>query len=82
MRTLRLDALTCGALKPIDLVVPAGEYLALHGKSGTGKTLLLRAIADLDKAIKAEPKQLAPLLMRSRLHIANEDYKKCQCRLE
>jgi ABC-type iron transport system FetAB ATPase subunit len=35
-------------LGPLDLEVAAGETLALFGASGSGKTLLLRAIADLD----------------------------------
>ncbi len=33
---------------PIDLTVESGECVALMGASGAGKTLLLRAIADLD----------------------------------
>ncbi len=48
MPELRLEALQALHLKPVDLRVPAGQCLALHGPSGTGKTLLLRAIADLD----------------------------------
>ena len=48
MAELRLEALTAGQLQPLDLAVPSGGCLALHGPSGAGKTLLLRAIADLD----------------------------------
>ncbi|WP_034410952.1 ABC transporter ATP-binding protein [Derxia gummosa] len=33
---------------PIDLVVGAGECLAITGPSGAGKSLLLRMVADLD----------------------------------
>jgi len=35
-------------LGPINLDVPAGACTCVYGPSGTGKTLLLRAIADLD----------------------------------
>lgn len=35
-------------LEPVTFAVAAGECLALSGPSGAGKTLLLRAIADLD----------------------------------
>lgn len=36
------------ALGPLDLDLAAGEIVALVGPSGTGKSMLLRAIADLD----------------------------------
>jgi len=35
-------------LKDISLQVPTGQTLCIHGRSGSGKSLLLRAIADLD----------------------------------
>ena len=35
------------ALKPIDLVIPSGQLVALLGPSGSGKTTLLRLIAGL-----------------------------------
>ncbi len=35
-------------LTPVDLAVEAGEAVAVLGPSGSGKSLLLRAIADLD----------------------------------
>ncbi|MFV1959100.1 MAG: ATP-binding cassette domain-containing protein, partial [Planctomycetota bacterium] len=37
-----------------DLVLEAGEILVLHGASGSGKTLFLRALADLDPADSGE----------------------------
>lgn len=45
-----LDArkLTFRGFGPFDLAVPAGGCLGLSGPSGAGKTLLLRALADLD----------------------------------
>lgn len=45
---LRLDALRSRALGPLDLRIDAGELVFLSGPSGSGKSLLLRAIADLD----------------------------------
>jgi ABC-type iron transport system FetAB ATPase subunit len=36
------------SLGPVSLQVEAGECVSIAGRSGTGKTLLLRAIADLD----------------------------------
>ncbi len=38
-------------LPPISFTLEAGQGLAVMGPSGTGKSLLLRAIADLDPAI-------------------------------
>ena len=48
MHTLRVEQLRGKALGPIDLTVNAQQTLCLHGASGSGKSLLLRAIADLD----------------------------------
>lgn len=48
MSSLRLQALQTHHLQPIDLEVAAGECVGLYGASGSGKTLLLRAVADLD----------------------------------
>jgi ABC-type iron transport system FetAB ATPase subunit len=45
---LTLKGFRCRGLGPIRLEVAAGECLALSGPSGSGKSLLLRAIADLD----------------------------------
>lgn len=45
---LRLEQLQPHGLDPIDLEIGAGECIAVQGASGSGKSLLLRAIADLD----------------------------------
>ncbi len=45
---LRLEDLAMGELAPLSLTVAAGEILCLSGASGSGKSRLLRAIADLD----------------------------------
>ncbi|WP_375057095.1 ATP-binding cassette domain-containing protein [Zobellella sp. DQSA1] len=45
---LRLAGLVVGELAPVSLSVEAGEILCLSGPSGSGKSRLLRAIADLD----------------------------------
>lgn len=47
---LRIDSLKAGALPPLTFEVAAGECLAVEGPSGSGKSRLLRAIADLDPA--------------------------------
>ena len=47
---LRVEHLQAGTLPPLSFEVAAGECLAIEGPSGAGKTLLLRAIADLDPA--------------------------------
>jgi ABC-type iron transport system FetAB ATPase subunit len=47
---LRVDRLQVAGLPPLSFEVPDGECLAVEGASGAGKTLLLRAIADLDAA--------------------------------
>jgi ABC-type iron transport system FetAB ATPase subunit len=46
--TLRLRGLTARGLAPLDFELAAGECVAVMGPSGSGKSLLLRAIADLD----------------------------------
>jgi len=45
---LQIRALTRPGLEPLDFDLADGEALAVLGSSGSGKTLLLRAIADLD----------------------------------
>jgi ABC-type iron transport system FetAB ATPase subunit len=46
--TLQVRDLRTNLLKPASLSLSAGECIAVQGPSGAGKTLLLRAIADLD----------------------------------
>ena len=48
MSQLQLENLRRETLGPINLVVESGRCAVLSGPSGAGKTLLLRAIADLD----------------------------------
>lgn len=45
---LRLESLDCGILQGVNLEVIAGECVGLAGISGSGKSRLLRAIADID----------------------------------
>ncbi|MFP4683478.1 MAG: ATP-binding cassette domain-containing protein [Ectothiorhodospira sp.] len=46
---LRLASLCFAGLGPIHLTLPAGGIIQIAGTSGAGKSLLLRAIADLDR---------------------------------
>lgn len=48
MASLRIDGIAHRTLAPIDLALDAGERVFVSGPSGSGKSLLLRAIADLD----------------------------------
>lgn len=45
---LRLKGIGVGALVDVDLTVAAGEIVTLTGPSGSGKSRLLRAVADLE----------------------------------
>lgn len=45
---LRVDTLRLAPLPPLSYEVAGGECLAVEGASGSGKTRLLRALADLD----------------------------------
>lgn len=45
---LEIESLTTKLFAPIDLVVAPGECVILQGKSGSGKSVFLRAVADLD----------------------------------
>ena len=45
---LSIRDLSCPGLKPFSIDLNEGECVVLTGPSGAGKTLLLRAIADLD----------------------------------
>jgi ABC-type iron transport system FetAB ATPase subunit len=48
MPQLRLERFSPLILEPLDLVIDEGETVTLSGSSGSGKSQLLRAIADLD----------------------------------
>jgi ABC-type iron transport system FetAB ATPase subunit len=48
MAALRLQGFKTLNLAPLDLTLAAGELVFLSGPSGSGKSLLLRALADLD----------------------------------
>jgi ABC-type multidrug transport system ATPase subunit len=47
---LRMERLETGLIGPVSFEVAEGECVALMGASGSGKSLLLRAIVDLDKS--------------------------------
>jgi ABC-type iron transport system FetAB ATPase subunit len=65
-----LHAFAAGGLAPWDLVLEAGECITLTGPSGSGKSRLLRAMADLD------PHQGEAQLQGHPCH----DYSPCQWR--
>ena len=49
MPKLTIAELSTALLDPVNLVIESDETVMLHGLSGSGKSLLLRAIADLDE---------------------------------
>ncbi|MDX1345216.1 MAG: ATP-binding cassette domain-containing protein [Sedimenticolaceae bacterium] len=49
MPSLKFEAIATSHLDSVSLDISEGETVALHGQSGSGKSLLLRAIADLDE---------------------------------
>ena len=53
MPSLRVDRLETGLIGPLSFEVAEGECVALMGASGAGKSLLLRAIVDLDPSTGA-----------------------------
>ncbi|MCM0611303.1 ATP-binding cassette domain-containing protein [Marinobacter sediminum] len=48
MTTLRLEDVSIGTLKRVSLSVSGGDIVCVSGASGSGKSRLLRAVADLD----------------------------------
>lgn len=48
MAELRLEHLSVGALKSASITIASAEILCLSGRSGSGKSRLLRAVADLE----------------------------------
>ena len=44
------DKAAIAALRPLDLVVPDGQFLIVRGASGSGKSTLLRLIAGMERA--------------------------------
>ena len=48
MATLEIKHLSCTQLSHVELALTAGECVCLAGASGSGKSSLLRAVADLD----------------------------------
>ncbi|MDT8409663.1 MAG: ATP-binding cassette domain-containing protein [Wenzhouxiangellaceae bacterium] len=46
--SLKLDRVAVGELEPVSLSVSRGQVVCISGASGSGKTRLLRAVADLE----------------------------------
>ena len=51
MTRLQLTDLAAHPIAPVSLALEGGQCLAIRGASGAGKSVLLRAIADLDPSI-------------------------------
>jgi sulfonate transport system ATP-binding protein len=49
-----------GVLNGLDLDIAAGEFVALIGRSGTGKSTLLRALAGLDRDVAGHGQIVVP----------------------
>ena len=49
-----------GVLNGLDLDIAAGEFVALIGRSGTGKSTLLRALAGLDRDVAGHGRIVVP----------------------
>ena len=75
---LNLSYHNCG---PINLIVEAGECVCITGQSGVGKSLLLRAIADLDPHIgeiylnNKEQSEIQPFKWRKRVALMPSENK-------
>ena len=76
---LSVNALTRPTFPPVSFELADGECIAVSGASGSGKSLLLRAIADLDPnegAVKldgaAREEMLAPEWRRRVVYVATE----------
>ncbi len=79
MSTLRIKHLAGNGVNAGELDIGSGECVAVHGPSGAGKTLLLRAIADLDEAAgelwlndQARSDMCAPEWRRQVMYVAAE----------
>jgi len=57
------------ALKPLDLIVPEGEWLSVMGSSGSGKSTLLNLLGGLDR-----PTGGTLRVCGENLHLMNEKY--------